>query len=291
MTYLNRDTVCVFLSIAKDWKAEIRKVTRDMNITAAREAALQQTADALLTARRTYTPIDDLPGNLAPADESEAFAVQDIVATAFGARGGWKIGAAGGDGVPFFAPMVAAWMGENGSVFRGANHRLRGVEAEIAFQMAADLPPRSSGYSREEVIEAIASCHPAIELLESAYVDPMIVSRPNMLADLQIHGGFVAGPAVPQWQQIDWAAETVALTVDGALRLEKTGSAPGGPDLVRLLVYLANEGAVRTGGLKSGDWITTGSWTGVNWASAGSQVIVHFAHAGRVSMQFAPENL
>ena len=260
-----------------------------MSITAAREAALQQTADALLTARRTNAPIDDLPASLAPADDAEAFAVQDIVAAAFGPRGGWKIGASGAEGTPFFAPMVEAWMGENGSLFRGANHRLRGVEAEIAFQMGVDLPPRAAAYSRDEVIAAIGSCHPAIELLESAYVDPMIVPRSNMLADLQMHGGFVAGPAVPQWQEIDWSAEPVTLTVDGAVRLEKTGSAPGGPDLVRLLVYLANEGAARTGGLKRGDWITTGSWTGVNWASAGSEVIVHFGHAGRVSMQFASE--
>ena len=215
--------------------------------------------------------------------------MQDIVAAAFGTRGGWKIGAAGSEGTPFFAPMIAAWMGENGSLFEGANHRLRGVEAEIAFQMSHDLPPRAEPYSRDEVIAAIGTCHPAIELLESAFVDPMGVARPNMLADLQMHGGFVAGPAVPQWQQIDWSAEPVTLTVDGAVRLEKTGTAPGGPDLVRLLVYLANQGAARTGGLKSGDWITTGSWTGVNWASAGSEVIVHFGHAGRVTMQFASE--
>ena len=260
-----------------------------MSITAARESVLQQTSDALLTARRTNAPIDDLPPSLAPADEAEAFAVQDMVAEAFGPVGGWKIGAAGAEGTPFFAPMVAGWMGENGSLFRGANHRLRGIEAEIAFQMGSDLPPRAAPYSREEVIAAIGSCHPAIELLESAYVDPLIVSRPNMLADLQMHGGFVAGPAVPQWEAIDWSAEPVTMTVDGAVRLEKTGSAPGGPDLIRLLVYLANEGAERTGGLKRGDWITTGSWTGLNWASAGSQVIVHFAHAGGVSMQFASE--
>ena len=112
-----------------------------MSITAAREASLQQTADVLQTARRTYTPIEDLPPSLAPADETEAFAVQDIVAEAFGGRGGWKIGAAGSEGTPFFAPMVAVWMGEDGSLFRGGNHRLRGVEAEIAFQMKDDLPP------------------------------------------------------------------------------------------------------------------------------------------------------
>ena len=260
-----------------------------MSITAAREAVLQQTADTILTARRTFAPIDNLPAELAPVDEAEAFAVQDMVAAAFAPVGGWKIGAAGAEGVPFFGPMIAGWMGENGTSFRGPNHRLRGVEAEISFQIGVDLPPRAGGYSREEVIAAIGSCHPAIELLESAYVDPLAVSRPNMLADLQMHGGFVTGPAVPQWQEIDWSAEKVTVSIDGAVRKDKTGTAPGGSDLVRLLVYLANEGAERTHGLKRGDWVTTGSWTGVDWASAGAEAVVYFTHAVRVSMQFAPE--
>lgn len=261
-----------------------------MSISAARESVLLQTADVLLTARRTFTPISDLPEEVVPADEAEAFAVQDIVAAAFGPVGGWKIGAAGPTGVPFFAPMPAAWMGENGSLFQGKNHRLRGVESEIAFRIGKNLPPRSAPYTRGEVVAAIASCHPAIEILESAYVDPLVLPRPTMLADLQMNGGFVAGPTAPDWQTIDFAAERIVLTVDGAVRVENTGSSPAGPDLVRLLVYLANEGAARTQGLKRGDWITTGSWTGMTWASAGSEAVAHFAHAGRVSMQFALDN-
>ncbi len=262
-----------------------------MSISAAKEAILLQTADILLTARRTSTPITDLPAELAPANEAEAFAVQDIMGVAFGPVGGWKIGAAGPEGVPFFAPMPTAWMGENGTTFQGKTHRLRGVEAEIAFHIGNDLPPRSTPYTRQEVVAAMASCHSAIEILESAYVDPLAVPRANMLADLQMHGGFVAGPAVPQWQAIDWAGEHVTLTVDGAVRVENTGSSPAGPDLLRLLVYLANEGAVRTHGLMRGDWITTGSWTGVTWALAGSEAVAHFSHAGRVSMQFSDVNV
>ncbi len=260
-----------------------------MSVSAAREAVLQQTADALLAARRTGLPVADLPPELAPANETEAFAVQDIMGVAFGPVGGWKIGASGPEGVPFFAPMPVAWMGENGTIFTGKTHRLRGVESEIAFHIGKDVQPRTKPYSRNEVIAAIASCHPAIEILESAYVDPMVIPRANMLADLQMHGGFVPGPPVPEWQQIDWSAEHVTLTIDGAVRVENTGSSPAGPDLVRLLVYLANEGAARTHGLKQGDWITTGSWTGVSWAGAGSEAIAHFSNAGRVGMQFAVE--
>jgi 2-keto-4-pentenoate hydratase len=51
--------------------------------------------------------------------------------------------------------------------------RLRGVEAEIAFLLGKDLPPRAAPHSREELVIAIASCHPAIELLESALLNPI----------------------------------------------------------------------------------------------------------------------
>jgi len=255
-------------------------------LTAARESVLNDTANTFLNARRTGVPIADLPEELRPATEQEAFAVQDMMMLAYEGIGGWKVGARSADTEPFFAPMPSLWMGENGSLFRGPLHRLHGVEAEIAFRFGHDLPPRTTPYTREEVIAAIASCHPALEILESALTDPLAVARETMLADLQMHGGFVAGPAVPHWREIDWAKDTVTLLVDGSVRVDNMGSNPAGPDLMRLLVYLANQGAARTHGLKAGQWITTGSWTGVTWATASAAVTARFAHAGSVSLQF-----
>jgi 2-keto-4-pentenoate hydratase len=107
-----------------------------------------------------------------------------------------------------------------------------------------------------------------------------------MIGDLQMHGGFVHGPAIADWQKIDFAKESVSLSVDGSVRVERTASNTAGTDLLRLLIYLANEGAVRTGGLKSGGWITTGSWTGNTLATAGAQVNVRFSTAGEVSLRF-----
>jgi 2-keto-4-pentenoate hydratase len=70
------------------------------------------------------------------------------------------------------------------------------------------------------------------------------------------------------------------------VRVERTGSNTSG-DLLRLLPYLANEGAVRTGGLRRGQWITTGSWTGNTLGFAGSVVDVEFSTAGNASLRFA----
>jgi 2-keto-4-pentenoate hydratase len=70
------------------------------------------------------------------------------------------------------------------------------------------------------------------------------------------------------------------------IRVERTGSNTSG-DLLKLLPWLANEGAARTGGLRAGQWITTGSWTGNTQATSGSSVEVLFSTAGRVDLRFA----
>jgi 2-keto-4-pentenoate hydratase len=254
-------------------------------MTGPREAALLQAIDALLDARRTGAPVADLAPEIAPTDIDEVYFVQDRVAAAFGETGGWKIGTPTPDAMPLFAPMPKAWIAPTGSILAGPRWRFRGLEAEIAFLVGRDLPPRDTPYTREEALAAMESCHPAIEVLETAFLDPLQAQRLSMLADLQMHGGFVYGPAVPDWQSIDWNTERVTLDVDGVVRVERTGSNTSG-DLLKLLPWLANEGATRTGGLRKGQWITTGSWTGNTLASANSSVTVEFSTAGRVDLRF-----
>ncbi|HZQ43894.1 MAG TPA: 2-keto-4-pentenoate hydratase [Acidobacteriaceae bacterium] len=250
------------------------------------ELRILDATDALLNARRTGHTIADLPAALQPQSVDEAYAIQDRIAAAFGEIGGWKIGAGTPDATPMFAPMPLAWIAAGNSTLAGERWRYRGLEAEIAFLVGRDLPPRAQPYTRDETLAAMASCHPAIEILEPAFEDYTKAARLAIIADLQMHGGFVYGPAAPSWQSIDFTKEKVMLAVDGIIRVERTGSNTAG-DLLRLLPWLANEGATRTGGLHKGQWITTGSWTGNTPASPGSVVEVNFSTAGRVDLRFA----
>ena len=255
-------------------------------MTGQRELELITAANLLLDARRTGQTFPDLPTNLQPTDMTEVDFVQDTVAAAYGPIGGWKIGAGSPEAIPIFAPMPLAWIAPSGSLLSGDRIRFRGLEAEVAFLVGQDLPPRATPYTREEAVAAMASCHPAIEALESAITDPSNTTRFSQLADLQSHGGFIYGPAYPDWQSVDFNTERVTLSVDGILRVDRTGSNTSG-DLVKLLPWLANHGATRTGGLKAGQWITTGSWTGNTLASAGSHVEATFSTAGAVTLNFA----
>ncbi len=261
-------------------------------ISDSRRADLASAAQLLLEARRTAVPLADLPTWLQPASLEEAYFVQDNLARGLEPAGGqgvrgWKVGAPGPDATPLFAPMPSIGLREDGSLFEGPRYRLRGVEAEISFLIGRDLPPRASPYTREEIVASIASCHPAIEELEAGLVAPSKVAKFTQIADLQTHGGFVHGPSVPDWQKIDFAKESVVLSANGRILAERTASNSAGTDLLRLMMYLANEGAVFTGGLRRGCWITTGSWTGDNYVAAGTEVHARFSTAGSVSLRFA----
>ncbi len=130
-----------------------------------------------------------------------------------------------------------------------------------------------------------ASCHPAIELLESALLDPDRADRLTAIADLQSNGGFVYGEAVAGWQQTGFDGATAQMNVDGFVRLTD-GKNAAGSDLLRLVLWLANEGSNRTGGLRAGQWITTGSWTGKILTDSGSIAVGRFSHFGEVTVRF-----
>lgn len=248
---------------------------------------MNRAAEQLLRARREITPIHNLPEDLRPGNLAEAYALQDIVALALAPIGGWKIGSPSPGATPLYSPMPL-WGGyaQKGDRISREFRRLRGVEAEIAFRLGKDLPPRSQPYTRAEVVAAIASAHPAIELLESAFTDPDRIDRLSVIGDLQMNGGFAFGPAFPGWQSAELANETVTVYVDNEVRFNGTASNSAGTDLLRLLVWLANEGATRTNGLHAGDFVTTGSWSGKTLVLAKSKVQVIFSTFGEIAITF-----
>jgi 2-keto-4-pentenoate hydratase len=195
------------------------------------------------------------------------------------------VGAPSPDATPLYAPMPVEGFAANGASIAKPLRRLRGVEAEIAFLLGKDLPPRPTPYSRDELVAAIACCAPAIELLESGLLNPDAADRLSAIADLQSNGGFVPGEAAQGWQDFDFAQETAQINVDGFVRVANGKNAAGG-DLLRLVLWLANEAQSRTGGLSAGQWVTTGSWTGKIFADSGSVVVARFPRFGEVTFRF-----
>ena len=157
--------------------------------------------------------------------------------------------------------------------------RLLSASAETCRRAPARIPAKKSS-------RRLPAHIPPIQLLESAFDDPDKVDRLSMIGDLQMNGGFIYGKAVAAWQQIDLARERAAVIVHGVVRAEGTASNPAGPDLFRLVVWLANEGQFRTGGLNAGDWITTGSWTGKVLAKEHSEILARFSRFGELWVRY-----
>jgi 2-keto-4-pentenoate hydratase len=241
-------------------------------------------ATLLIEARQSGKGLAGLPADCRPRNAEEAYAIQDAGAHRLGTIQGWKTGAPGSEAEPAYAPIFTVLAGPGR--FPAKTQRVFGIEAEVAFRLARDLPSRAKRYSRDEVVSAIASMHPAVELVDSRFADWQKVDALSKVADNQSNGALIYGPEVANWQNLDLdlARPPITVTIDGSEAARTTGNSGGDP--LRLLTALANHCAGRTGGLRKGDMITTGSITGVAFASPGAAVIADFGPLGAVRLEF-----
>ncbi|MGH7061650.1 MAG: 2-keto-4-pentenoate hydratase, partial [Stellaceae bacterium] len=240
-------------------------------------------ARLLCEARAGHRPLDELPGGCQPQSDADAYQIHDALAARLGeAIGGWKIGVASEAADGFCAPILAHMIRPSPAAYTAAELRLIGIEGELALRLGRDLPPREKPYGRDEVV-AGATLHPAVEIVDSRFPDPRLLTRPVMLADNYGNGGLVYGAAVPNWQERDLAATKMAITVDG--RPFADSSAGVKRDPAAALVEFANLMRSR-GGAKAGSFITTGSWTGLEFTRHGARIVADFGPLGRIDIAF-----
>lgn len=239
--------------------------------------------EALLSARRTGQPLAALPEEARPATQAEAYAIQDEVARRIGPVTAWKVGAATPDAVPFRAPINRQTVFIGASELPVAGFRLMGIEAEIVFRFARDLPPRERAWTREEVLAAVGSVHPAFEICDTRFQGMGMLDPLSHMADQMNHGALIVGPAAADWRSLDPVRQPVTLDIDGRRVVETIGGNSAG-DPVRLLEWLANQGARSFGGLHAGDVVTTGSCTGTIFLQAGSRSVATFPGLGTIEL-------
>lgn len=242
-------------------------------------------AGRLIEARRSGARIATLPAECVPADARAAYAVQDAVAATLGRIVGWKVGTAPGDTFDC-APLLADLVAPSPARFAAARFPLGGIEGELAFRFGRDLPARGRPYDAEEVWRAIDTLHPAIELIESRFVDFRAHPRTVLLADNLANGAFCYGAGLKDWRQIDFLTQPASLVLDGTeVARAVGGNAAGHPK--RLLAWLANHCVERGHALAVGDIVTTGSHTGLAFAKPGATATVRFAGIGEASLTLA----
>src|SRR5664279_3011037 len=151
---------------------------------------------------RAGTKLSNLEAAQRPRDRSEGYAIQAAIENfSAGNLYGWKIAAtseAGQKHINVDGPMAGRILPEtvrpDGGTASMAGNEMRVAEPEFAFRMQADLPPRSTPYSVREVLDAVGTLHPAIEIPDSRFADFASAGAAQIIADNACAHQFVLGP-------------------------------------------------------------------------------------------------
>lgn len=220
---------------------------------------INEAAELLTLARRSETRLDGLPAHCRPVGLSEAYAVQARVAQLSGRRVvGWKIAAtsvAGQKHIGVDGPIAARLLSEHvigsGLAISIAANVMNVAEAEFAFRMSRDLPPRAMPYSVDEVMEAVAALPPAIEIPDSRYTDFARAGAAQLVADADRGTG---------------------------------RNVLGDPPVA--LTWLANELCVHGQYLRADDLVTTGACVAPVTVAPGDAIHADFGVLGAVDVAF-----
>jgi 2-keto-4-pentenoate hydratase len=238
---------------------------------------------------------DGLPQAIRPASRAEGYAVQALLeARSASPVFGWKIAATstagqahiGVDG-PLAGRLLAERVHPDGVTLSLAHNLMRVAECEFAFRMGRTLMPRVGAYTRGEVLEAVASLHPAIEVPDSRYEAFERVGVAQLLADNACAHDFLLGaPTLASWRGMDLVNHPVQARVNGGPPHAGTGANVLG-DPVVALVWLVNELSSLGIPLEMGQVVTTGTCVVPIPVAPGDEVKVDFGVLGKMSVRFS----
>jgi 2-keto-4-pentenoate hydratase len=253
------------------------------------EAKIEEAASWLLSARASGEPFGGIPEEFRPATIAEGMRVSEEIAGRLGRRTvAWKAGFSSPAQMTEFGLSSPPW----GRFFEGMVYESPAelparmftqplMEAEVAFRLGADLRPRDGGYSADEVLDAVAAAHIAIEGADVRFRDGLGAGLPSIVADSFAAQSFIAGPEIADWRSRDLNTLSVELIVDDEVK----GSAFEGDARCRpveVLVALANDFAARGIALETGQYLTTGAAAVPSLAQPGQRVVARFDSIGDV---------
>jgi 2-keto-4-pentenoate hydratase len=235
------------------------------------------------------TKIGDLDRALRPRDRAEGYAIQTAMQS-YGSLFGWKIAAtseAGQKHINVDGPLAGRIFSErviaDGSTASMAGNEMRVGEPEFAFRMGRDLPPRSTPYSVEDVLAAVDTLHPAIELPDSRFADFVSAGAAQLIADNACAHLFVLGaPTATDWRSVDLVEERPVVTLRGRRFTGHGRNVLGDPRVA--LAWLANELRALGVTLKAGEVVTTGTCHAPLAIQSGDRFKADFGIFGKVSV-------
>jgi 2-keto-4-pentenoate hydratase len=254
-------------------------------------------SELLAQARITHKRLRELPAPVRPKTPAEAYVVQDglidqLLAHYGGSVIGYKVACTNVTAqrqlnvdAPFCGRLLSAFFFDSPARVDASKFFMRVVEAEFAFEMARDLPPAPTPRSRDEIAAAVKGVIPGIEIVDSRFDEWTTIGAPSLIADNACNAAWIKGALVSDWQDLDLAAQTVRVTVNGKVLREGRGSNVLGHPL-NALEWLVNSLSARGLGLKAGQYVTTGVTTEVYMAERGDRITADFGPVGSVELDF-----
>ncbi len=255
-----------------------------------------RTASALLLRHwNEGTRLDTLPADLRPATREDGYAIQAaLMETTSAPLFGWKIAATSLAGQrhinvdgPLAGRLLAGRVIADGATVSLDTNLMRVAEVEFAFRFGMDLLPRPQPYTVDEVMAAVGTLHPAIEIPDSRYHDFTVVGAPQIIADNACAHLFMLGPAVDaDWRGIDLASYEVSATLNGTTTIKGVGSNVLGDPRVAL-AWLVNELSGLDIPVETGQVVTTGTCVTPVAVSPGNEIRADLGEFGSLFVRFA----
>lgn len=226
----------------------------------------QAASDLLYRHWMAGSRLAELPPEFRPSTRAEGYAVQALLeARSREPVFGWKIAAtstAGQAHIGVDGPLAGRLLAER-VIADGGNcplgtSQMRVAEIEFAFRMGRTLAPQAAPYGVDEVLAAVATLHPSIEIPDSRYDAFEQVGAPQLIADNACAHYFVQGPAAPDaWRAIDLAAYAVTGWINDTPHQGIGSNVLGDPRVA--LQWLATELSQLGIPLLAGQLVTTGT--------------------------------
>ena len=239
------------------------------------------------------TKLANLEALQRPGDRAEGYAIQAAIENfSAGSLFGWKIAAtseAGQKHINVDGPMAGRILSEtviaDGGTASMAGNEMRVGEPEFAFRMGRDLPPRSQPYTVQQVLDAVDTLHPAIEIPDSRFSDFVSAGAAQIIADNACAHLFVLGaPTQANWRALDLVEEKPVITLGGKQFIGHGKNVLGDPRVA--LAWLANELRLLGVTLRAGQIVTTGTCHPPLPIQSGDLFAADFGLIGKVSVGF-----
>lgn len=253
--------------------------------------ALADLANQLWAARRDGGTVD-LDAVTLPPSLDDGYAVQAAVDGACGAPvAAFKIGSSSkasqeklGTDEPWFGAVAQPFMAASGAVVPSVAHTLA-VEGEFALRLSADLPARASDYEIADVRAAVDQVAGAIEVVGRRFEGGPEggAMLPLLVADGGVNVALVVGKARAFTPDMDFRDHGVVMRINGAERGKGVGSMALG-DPLNSLLWLVNGLSRRGRGLMAGQWVSTGTCTGIEAVAPGDRAQADFGDLGVVEV-------